>query len=92
MVTTMTGRENAKLFQTSHWIPNPAVATSLVVVIFFERFSGILNPPNLARSINFRNQAVSLIVGVLSVMAILRQQSQRFAAHFGTLAPKVLGT
>jgi hypothetical protein len=59
MVTTMTDRENAKLFQTSHWIPNPTVATNLVVVIFFKRFSGHFESPNLARSINFRDQAMS---------------------------------
>jgi hypothetical protein len=45
MVTTMTDRENAKLFQTSHWIPNPTVATNLVVVIFFKCFSGHFESP-----------------------------------------------
>ena len=40
MVTTMTGRENAKLFQTTHRIPNPTVATNLIGEIFSKRFSG----------------------------------------------------
>jgi hypothetical protein len=68
------------------------VATNLVVVIFFKRFSGHFEPPNLARSINFRNQALTLFYPEENVFPDGRKVTNNAPVPHFDIADDLLGT